>query len=131
MAIDPGTRRVGLAVSDELGVLASPLAVIERSSRQRDLEQIRSFVRQLEPAVLVVGLPLLPSGDAGPQARYSERFAEWLREELGLPVRLWNESYSTVEARRHRGPGGRRRKQSVHVDAEAAAIFLQDYLDRA
>jgi putative Holliday junction resolvase len=130
MALDPGVRRVGLAVSDELGVLASPLAVIRRSSRGRDLEQIRSYVQQLQPSELIVGLPLLPSGEAGPQARYSERFAAWLREELGLPVRLWNESFSTVEACRLRGQAGRRRRPSVHVDAEAAAITLQDFLDR-
>ena len=129
MALDPGTRRIGLAVSDELGALARPVAVIERSSRAHDLEVLGRFIEELEPRELVVGLPLLPSGDAGLQARYSRRFAELLCEHFGLPVRLWNESYSTVEARRRRSSRPRRRIRDRWVDAEAAAVFLQEYLD--
>jgi putative Holliday junction resolvase len=127
LALDPGTRRIGVAVSDELGLLARPVAVVERTSRAADLARLAALVDELRPSEIVVGLPLLPSGDRGPQAEQSERFAELVGATLGLPVRLWNESYSTVEA--HRRRSHRRRRNSSNVDAEAAAVFLQDYLD--
>ena len=129
LAFDPGERRIGVAASDETGLLASPVVVISRSSRVVDLQRVSELISRLQPVELLVGLPLLPSGDRGPQARRSERFAEQLREEFGLPVHLWNESYSTVEARRRRAAGPRGRKRSPYLDAEAAAVFLQDYLD--
>jgi putative Holliday junction resolvase len=116
-------------VSDETALLAAPVAVLVRTSRAADLQRIAELIKCYQPAELLVGLPLLPSGDRGPQARLSERFADQLAEEFGLPVRLWNESYSTVEARRRRAAAPRGRKRSPYLDAEAAAIFLQDYLD--
>jgi putative holliday junction resolvase len=128
MALDPGTRRIGVAVSDETGLIATPLAVLERSTRRRDLERVRALIDEYRPELLLIGVPLLSSGDEGPQARQSRLFAELLRQEFGLQVRLWNESYSTVEAHRRRASVGARRRRSA-VDAEAAAIFLQDYLD--
>ena len=129
MALDPGSRRIGVAVSDELGILARPVAVIERSSRVRDFEQLGDLVRDLAPAEIVVGLPLLPSGDRGAQAQESERLAARIGEAFGLPVRLWNEGYSTVEALRRRAARPRRSHRPPAVDAEAAAVILQDYLD--
>lgn len=129
MALDVGERRIGVAVSDELGMLATPTTVITRRSRREDLQRIAALIAEYQPAELVVGLPLLPSGVAGEQAERSARFAEWLRQEFRLPVRLWNESYSTIEARRRLRDAGRRRR-SVSPDAEAAAVFLQDFLDR-
>jgi putative holliday junction resolvase len=129
MALDYGSRRIGVAISDELGTLASPVTVLRRSTRARDLQAVRVLVEQFHPRELLVGLPLLPSGDPGPQARQSELFADFLRREIGLPVGLWNESYSTVEAWRRRQDLGRRRADPAPIDAEAAAVFLQDYLD--
>jgi putative holliday junction resolvase len=129
MALDPGSRRIGVAVSDELSVLASPLAVIQRGSRADDLKRLRELVEKYQPSELLIGLPLLPSGDAGPQARQSQSFAEMIERELGLPVRLWNESYSTVEARRRLRGEGRPRQRAGQLDAAAAAVFLQEYLD--
>jgi putative pre-16S rRNA nuclease len=129
LALDPGERRIGVAASDETGLLAAPVAVIQRSSRAADLQQIAALIQRYQPVELLVGLALLPSGDRGPQARRGERFADQLTEEFGLPVRLWNESYSTVEARRRRAAAPRARKRSPYLDAEAAAVFLQDYLD--
>jgi putative Holliday junction resolvase len=130
MALDPGDRRIGVAVSDELELLATPVSVITRRSRVSDLAQLRTLVAQYKPAKILVGLPLLPSGEAGPQARRSSELAAVLGAELGLPVELWNESYSTIEALRRRRSEGRARRRSAHVDAEAAAVILQDYLDR-
>jgi putative Holliday junction resolvase len=129
MGLDPGSRRIGVAISDELQLLATPVAVIPRGSRAEDLARLRTLVERFQPSEVVVGLPVLPSGDIGRQAVESERLAAVVRDELQLPVRLWNESYSTVEAHRRRRAHGRRRKRSEAIDAEAAAVFLQDYLD--
>ena len=129
MALDPGARRIGVAISDELGVLARPLAVIERRSRAADLGLLAGLVDEHKPGLLLVGLPVLPSGDIGPQGAVSQRFAELLRGHFRLPVELWNESYSTIEARRRRQERPRRRRSPAAVDAEAAAVFLQQYLD--
>src|SRR5690242_1521610 len=96
IAFDPGTRRIGVAVSDETGLLARPVAVVERApSRAADLRRLGALIDELRPTEIVVGLPLLPSGDPGPQAEQSARFAELLRTTFCLPVHLWNESYST------------------------------------
>jgi putative holliday junction resolvase len=130
MALDPGSRRIGVAVSDELGLLASPAGVVERTTRARDLERLGALVDEYRPVELLIGLPRLPSGDLGPQARRNQTFGEAVGRALGLPVRYWNESYSTVEARRRLALAPRRRRQAA-VDAEAAAVFLQDYLDAA
>lgn len=129
MALDPGSRRIGVALSDELGLLARPLVVIKRTSRARDLERIRMLIDEYGPVELLVGLPLYRSGQAGPQARQSERFAETVRQETKLPVRLWDESYSTLEARERRRARSPRRGREAAIDAEAAAVFLQQYLD--
>jgi putative Holliday junction resolvase len=129
MALDPGRRRVGVAVSDEQGRLATPVVVVERRGGKQDIERLRALVQQYQPAELLVGLPVLPSGDLGEQAEQSRRFADTLGREFGLPVRLWNESYSTVEALRLRADRPGRRRRSRSVDAEAAAVFLQDFLD--
>lgn len=129
IALDPGTRRIGVAVSDETGLLARPVAIVERgASRALDLARLGALIEELCPTEILVGLPLLPSGDRGPQAEQSVRFADLLRTTFGLPVHLWNESYSTVEAHRRRA-GRARRARRAAIDAEAAAVFLQDYLD--
>jgi putative Holliday junction resolvase len=130
MALDPGHRRIGVAVSDELGLLATPVAVIERRSRVHDVERIRALVETYQPSEILIGLPLLPSGDMSSQARRSAQLGNVLQAELGVPIRPWNESYSTVEALRRRRSEGRARRRAPYVDAEAAAVILQDYLDR-
>jgi putative Holliday junction resolvase len=130
LAFDPGRRRIGVAASDELGLLARPVTIIQRGSKREDRDRLASLIEALQPAALLVGLPLLPSGEAGEQAEYSQRFGAWLEEEFDLPVSYWNESYSSVEAaRRRRARGRAARASSAYLDAEAAAILLQSYLD--
>jgi putative Holliday junction resolvase len=135
LALDPGERRVGVAVSDPTGLIATPLAVIQRTSKAADFRQILGLIREQQAEALIVGHPLNADGSAGPQARRAERYAaalaEALRdEELDLPIILWDEHGSTLRAREAmiasgRGPKDRRER----VDAVAAAIILQDYLD--
>lgn len=135
LALDPGERRVGVAVSDPTGLIATPLTVIRRTSKAADFRQIFELLREQQAEALIVGHPLNADGSAGPQARRAARYAaalaEALRDEgLELPLILWDEHGSTQRAREAmiasgRGPRDRRER----VDAVAAAIILQDYLD--
>ena len=130
IGLDPGERRVGVAVSDELGLLARPLLVLERTSWQRDLDRLADLVEEYQPEAIIVGHPIPTSGKPSHQTLAAERFALRLGERVRLPIRLWNESYSSVEARRRRAAAPRSRRRSRWIDAEAAAIVLQTYLDR-
>jgi putative Holliday junction resolvase len=130
IGLDPGERRVGVAVSDELGVLARPVLVLERTSWARDLDRLAGLIREYHPAALVVGHPVPASGQPTSQTLAAERFARRLKERFELPIHLWNESYSSVEARRRRATAPAGRKRSRWIDAEAAAIILQDFLDQ-
>jgi putative holliday junction resolvase len=130
MGLDPGERRVGVALSDELGMLATPLVVLERRSRAVDLSVVAELVQRHGVTEVVVGHPRTLRGEVGPQARRAERFAAKLGEAVGIPVRLWDERYSTVEAvERLERDGKRPRGRRPHPDAAAAAVILQGYLD--
>lgn len=135
LALDVGERRIGVAGSDLLGMMAAPLVVIVRSSKAADFRQIGDLIRKQQAESLVVGHPLNADGSAGPQAQRVERYAaaleEALRSEgLEVPVLLWDEYGSTLRAQEAMiasGRGARNRRE--RVDAVAAAIILQDYLD--
>lgn len=129
MALDIGDRRIGVAISDPLQVVARPLLVVERRGRAPDLERIAGLVREWNARSVIVGWPLMPSGDRGDQARTVEAFVRRLRRTLSVPIQLWDESYTTREAEaRLRGRGiGWRAAKSV-VDAEAAAVILEEWM---
>jgi putative Holliday junction resolvase len=130
MGLDVGERRIGVAITDELGLIASPLAIVER--RKGDLEEIRSLANARGVDRLVVGLPTGLSGREGPQAAAVRAFADELAEAVGeeIAVHFWDERLTTAVAERalrERGP--RRGKGKERVDAIAAAVILQGYLD--
>jgi putative Holliday junction resolvase len=135
LALDIGDRRVGVAVSDETGLIASPLTVILRASKAKDFERIARFVREYGVEGLVVGHPLNADGSAGPQAQRVERYTAALidalrAEGLSLPVVLWDEQMSTLRAQEVMiAAGGRRKDRRMRIDSVAAAVILQDYLD--
>jgi putative Holliday junction resolvase len=135
LALDVGDRRVGVAVSDESGLLATPLTVVKRASKVQDFERIAHLVREQKVEGLVVGHPLNDDGTAGPQARRIERYAAALEEALrfeglDLPLTLWDEWGSTQEAQAAMIGAGRKAKaRRARIDAVAAAVILQDYLD--
>jgi putative holliday junction resolvase len=134
MGLDPGERRVGVALSDELRLLATPLTIVERRSWKADLAAIAQLVREHEVVEVVVGHPKTLRDETGPQAKRAERFAREVGGAVEVPVRLWDERYSTVEARELMGRGaghggGRRRERTNRPDAVAAAVILQGYLD--
>jgi putative Holliday junction resolvase len=130
MALDLGEKRIGVAISDETRTIARSLAVLKRKSRKADFERIGRIVVEQGVSLLVVGLPVLNSGEEGQKAAWVRDYAGEMHQELALPVTFWDESYTTVQAEaslRERGIHGRRRRK--RVDAAAAAFILQSYLD--
>ena len=128
MALDVGDKRVGVAVCDELQTLASPLAVLERRSRAEDLARLGRLAVEQRVVGIVVGHPLNADGSAGPQAQQAARYAARVATALALPLLLWDEYGSSQEAAARLAHAPRRRRQAP-LDAEAAAVILQDYLD--
>lgn len=129
LALDLGDVRIGVAISDPDRRLAVPLGTIHTGA-PADLKAVASLVREHDVALVVVGHPLLLSGDAGDRARHAEAFADALRSVLPVPVALQDERLSTVEADRalrEAGASGRRRR--AVVDRSAATVILQAYLD--
>lgn len=135
MGIDAGERRVGVALSDETRLLASPWRVLDRGAGLAPvLDQLLAVSSQEGVSHVVVGLPLNADGTSGRQAKRARDFAHVARRVLGLPVTLWDERQSTQRAEevlREQGRNLRRMRQRGEIDAVAAAVILQDYLDHA
>jgi len=128
LGLDIGSRRIGIAVSDEHGFIASPVGYVRRGvAEDNDLQDL---VRRWEPLALVVGLPTGLSGREGPQAADVRSFAESALRAFGLPLHFWDERMTTTIAERALIAGGARRSaRKEQIDAMAAAVILQDYLD--
>ncbi|MBN1955494.1 MAG: Holliday junction resolvase RuvX [Anaerolineae bacterium] len=133
LALDVGERRIGVAVSDPLEIVSRPVGVIDCSSRAEDFAAIGALVAQHQAGLVVVGRPLTLRGEVGPQARQIERYAAALAQALPVPVQMWDERYSTVAAkdilRQTRRKGGRRDADKGEIDAVAAAVILQGFLE--
>jgi putative Holliday junction resolvase len=133
LALDLGRKRTGIALSDPSARLARPLETVSLGSRAL-LEHVRQLIRAHEVAAVVVGRPILPSGEPGEIGRWADEFAERLRKETGIAVVLWDEGLTTWEAeglvthRARRTPRARAARRAA-VDRAAAALILQDYLD--
>lgn len=129
MAIDYGARRIGLAVTDELGVTAQGLPTLYRTNKRNDFDHLRRTLKKYGVREIVVGLPLRMSGEAGTQSAKIEEFAEALRTRFKLPVSLFDERLTSVEANRvldETEMSGRRRKEVV--DQLAAVLILEGFL---
>jgi putative Holliday junction resolvase len=130
LGVDPGDKRIGLAVSDPTQTIANPLMVINHVARTIDAAQIAQIAVDHDVVRIIVGCPYDIDGQSGPQARKSERLAEAIRSQSDLPVELWDESGSTQEARAARiSMGVKKSKRSGHLDDLAATIILQSYLN--
>jgi putative Holliday junction resolvase len=129
MALDVGERRIGIAISAS-GILASPHSVLQRKSKRDDFTRLSQLMAELEVERIVVGLPYSLSGHetVGPQARRIRRYAEALAQAVSIPVEYFDESYSTVDAEDILRLLDQKR---VPLDAAAAAVILQNYLDSA
>jgi len=129
LAIDYGRKRVGLALSDELGMTARPLAVFGRTNRQADIRRLREICRANGVTQIVVGFPVRMSGEAGEMANETERFAARLRKELGIAVDLFDERLTSWEAEQMASEiSTASRKNRKSLDDLAAAILLREYL---
>jgi putative Holliday junction resolvase len=128
-ALDVGDARIGVAVSDELGLTARGIGVVKRVGGLRDLEAIARMLAPFSPERIVVGLPLNMNGSEGPQAAKVRAFAAKVEGHLALPVALWDERLTSVEAdealRAAKVAPARRRQL---IDQEAAAIILESFL---
>lgn len=131
LALDLGDVRIGLALSDSLGITAQPLAPLRRVGPRKDLEGLASIVERHEVRRVIVGLPLLLSGEDGGAAREARQFAERLRARLPhVPIDLWDERLTTVQAERAMIEGeARRSERKRSLDTVAAVLILQNYLD--
>ena len=132
MALDIGDRRIGVALSDPLGMLASPLTTIERATPDTEaaMDAILSLAEQHEAAEILVGIPYLMSGRIGAQARITMDFADALAKQTDIPVTRIDERLSSVQADRMLAQSGTFSTQDKgRTDSAAAAIILQAYLD--
>ena len=128
LAFDLGDRRIGVAISDASGMLARPLMVFKRTSRKADFTRIRTLVVKHSIDAIVVGLPLNMDGTEGEQAAWVRDYSNDLGEKLDISIHLWDERLTTEEAAEIMRAQGKRPSKDK-IDAVAAAVILQSYLD--
>jgi putative holliday junction resolvase len=129
LAIDYGSRRMGLAVSDPLGITAQGLETLERRNKRSDFARLEKLVREYQVREIVLGNPLRMSGEQGTQSQKVAEFAEELRRRLALPVHLWDERLTSAEANRIlREAELSIQKRAQAVDRMAATLILQSFL---
>jgi len=130
LGVDPGKKRIGLAISDPGGTIATPLKILQRQSLQQVLRDVASLCRQEEVGTIVVGLPLNMDGTRGPAAQDAEQLASHLAQATGLAVQLWDERLSSVSAERSMLDADLSRSmRRRRIDKVAAQIILQGFLD--
>jgi putative Holliday junction resolvase len=130
LALDVGRRRIGLAVSDALGLTAQGLETLERTNSRADLDSLARLAAFWSAGLLLVGHPVKLSGEEGRQAEWVRQFAARLAAHIGLPVKLWDERLTTVEAERVLKQSGISiAKRARAKDRLAAVLLLQNYLD--
>lgn len=129
LAVDYGDARTGIAVSDLLCSIVGSTTVIHSRNQEKTVQQIKELIKEKEVGEIVVGLPRNMDGSEGPRAQLCRAFAETLKEETGLPVAMWDERRTTVEAHQilsDHNYHGKKRKNTV--DAVAASLILEGYL---
>ena len=130
LGLDVGARRIGIAVSDGLGMTAQGLETLHRRNRRYDLDELRRVIREYEIREIVVGNPLRMSGEVGRQAEKMATFAAQIEHAFDLPVHLWDERLTTAEAHRLLDETEiRNRRRKEVIDKMAAVLILQSFLD--
>jgi putative pre-16S rRNA nuclease len=131
MGLDVGSRTIGVAVSDELGLTAQPIKTIRRKSKREDVKALKEIMAEFDIAKIVVGLPKNMDGTLGKQAETTFRWIKDLQEEINVPVITWDERLSTVGASRVLLEADlSREKRKKVIDKLAAVLILQGYLDK-
>jgi putative Holliday junction resolvase len=130
LALDLGKKRIGLAVSDPLGITAQGLPTLARTNIRQDMSNIAQLILEWQVTLLLMGNPLHMSGDSGRQAAYVHEFGARLAEHTGTPMKYWDERLTTVEAHRVlRSSGIGIEKRARAIDKLSAVILLESYLD--
>jgi putative Holliday junction resolvase len=130
LAIDHGTKRMGIAVSDELKMIAQPLEYIPAQPFSEFLTRLKEILREKEVEMILVGMPRNMDGSYGPAALKVQEFAAALKSAVTVPIKMWDERLTSAQANRFLIQGNvRREKRKEKVDKMAAAILLQSYLD--
>jgi putative pre-16S rRNA nuclease len=130
LAIDPGTVRLGLALSDPSGMIAQPLTVLVRRSEPEDLKALVELAERHDVGMIVIGLPRLMNGRLDSAAQQAQAFGAQVAQATGRPVAYWDERLTSVAAERYLIEQGKRRsKRRQEIDRMAATLLLQGYLD--
>jgi putative Holliday junction resolvase len=130
LAVDPGEKRIGIALSDPSGIIASPLGVVKHSSRMIDAASIAELARNNVASLIIVGQSLDEDGFPTPASRRAVKLADAIRSQSEIPVEMWDESYTTQIARIAQiETGAPKHKRRGHLDEMAAVVILQSYLD--
>jgi putative Holliday junction resolvase len=130
LALDLGKKRIGMALSDELGITAQGLNTLERTGRRDDVETLRRLTVQHGVTLILVGDPMHMSGAPSRQGDYTREFAKELEYKTGLPVKFWDERWTSREAERVlRGSGIAHGERKPAIDRLSAVILLQSFLD--
>lgn len=130
LALDFGSHRIGVAVSDPLGIIAQPLPAVFRQGNNRDIDAIGALIREYSAVRVLIGLPLTLGGEEGTQAKRARAFGERIRERFDIPVEMWDERLTTVQAERHLIASGIRREKRKNIrDSLSAVLVLQNALD--
>lgn len=130
LGLDVGTKTVGTAVSDSGCRIASPLKTVQRKGKLLEISDIRTIISEYSVKSLIIGLPMHMNGDEGEKCEYVSAYATALVESLNIPILLWDERMSTMSAERLLLEGDMSRaRRKEHIDAVAASIILQSFLD--
>lgn len=130
LGIDVGTKRIGIAVSDELNLMAHPVGTVAAEPKETLLSRLEEIVNEKQVREIVVGMPVNMNGTRGPKAEQADEFIKWLKHELRLPVHSWDERLTTAQGTKMLIDQDFSRKQRRRViDSLAAQILLQSYLD--
>jgi putative Holliday junction resolvase len=124
LGLDYGSRRIGMAVSDPLGLTAQPLPPIPREGDRKDIVVLARLAADIGVTSVVLGLPLLLNGDEGPAAVRARAFGERLQSETSLPVTMWDERLTSVQSERHLIASGVRREDRKGIRDSLSAMFL-------
>jgi len=132
LAIDHGSKRMGIAVSDELQVIAQPLEYLPAEPLDKFFERLKQIAADKDVGLIVIGVPRNMDGTYGPAATKVQEFVTTLKTEVAIPIKTWDERLTSVQANRYLIEADvRRSKRKEKVDKTAAAILLQSYLDSA
>jgi putative pre-16S rRNA nuclease len=130
LAIDHGTKRIGLAISDEMGIIAQPLEFVPAEPFDKFIARLKEIIHEKQVELLLVGMPRNMDGSYGPAAIKTEAFVGAIKSAVVVPVQMWDERLTSAQANRYLIEGKvRREKRKEKVDKTAAAILLQSYLD--